>query len=307
MWNKVRTTYNISTPRDTVMRLLKEIDPEGTEQRKARKLKRRVYQSNGPNHAWHIDGYDKLKPYGLPIHGCVDGFSRKILWLKVCKSNNNPNLMASFFVNSIKEFKVAPRVVQTDCGTENGLVATIQSHLHNDAAAHRYGKSVSNQRIENWWSHQRRGYTNWIINFFKELVDEGVLSLGNNLHLNCVWFVFSSFLQKELNTVKEEWNNHFIRKSHHSLVNGIPDELYFLPETRDYEDCGLTMTEDQMQQYLEQNEIVNQVGRVENNDEESDIFEFCQLIVDHFGYEHPPRDWKCAKELLQVIINHLNR
>ena len=22
---------------------------------------------------WHIDGYDKLKPYGFPIHGCIDG------------------------------------------------------------------------------------------------------------------------------------------------------------------------------------------------------------------------------------------
>ncbi len=29
--------------------------------------------SQGPNHVWHIDGYDKLKPFGFPIHGCVDG------------------------------------------------------------------------------------------------------------------------------------------------------------------------------------------------------------------------------------------
>ena len=123
-----------------------------------------------------------------------------------------------------------PRNVQTDCGTENGVVATIQSHIHNDINAHRYGKSVNNQRIENWWSHQRRGYTNWIINYFKELVDEGVLVLGNYLHMNCVWFVFASFLQKELNTVKEEWNNHFIRKCHYSIVNGIPDELFFCPK-----------------------------------------------------------------------------
>ena len=24
---------------------------------------------------WHSDGYDKLKPYGLPIHGCIDGYN----------------------------------------------------------------------------------------------------------------------------------------------------------------------------------------------------------------------------------------
>ena len=33
----------------------------------------------GPNYAWHIDGYDKLKPYGFALHGCIDGYSRKIL------------------------------------------------------------------------------------------------------------------------------------------------------------------------------------------------------------------------------------
>ena len=27
----------------------------------------------GPNFLWHCDGYDKLKPYGLCIHGCIDG------------------------------------------------------------------------------------------------------------------------------------------------------------------------------------------------------------------------------------------
>ena len=23
---------------------------------------------------WHVDGYDKLKPFGFPIHGCIDGY-----------------------------------------------------------------------------------------------------------------------------------------------------------------------------------------------------------------------------------------
>ncbi len=26
----------------------------------------------GPNHIWHADGYDKLKPYGFPVHGCIE-------------------------------------------------------------------------------------------------------------------------------------------------------------------------------------------------------------------------------------------
>ena len=79
MWNKLRTTYRITVPRETVMKILRDIDPEKSAQRKARKLLRRTYDSLGPNATWHVDGYDKLKPYGLPIHGCIDGFSRKIL------------------------------------------------------------------------------------------------------------------------------------------------------------------------------------------------------------------------------------
>ena len=22
---------------------------------------------------WHVDGYDKLSPYGFTVHGCIDG------------------------------------------------------------------------------------------------------------------------------------------------------------------------------------------------------------------------------------------
>ena len=28
----------------------------------------------GPNYIWHADGYDKLKPFGITIHGCIDGW-----------------------------------------------------------------------------------------------------------------------------------------------------------------------------------------------------------------------------------------
>lgn len=46
---------------------------------------RRAYWSEGPSHVWHMDGFDKLKPYGIAVHGCIDGYSRKVLWLKVCE------------------------------------------------------------------------------------------------------------------------------------------------------------------------------------------------------------------------------
>ena len=60
--NKLRTTYNIITPRDGVMEILREADPLRSSERRSRNLERRCYSSNGPNETWHVDGYDKLKP-----------------------------------------------------------------------------------------------------------------------------------------------------------------------------------------------------------------------------------------------------
>ena len=57
---------------------------------------------DGPNDCWHIDGYDKLKPFGFPIHGCIDGYSRKILWLELLPSNNDPNVLASFIYSALR-------------------------------------------------------------------------------------------------------------------------------------------------------------------------------------------------------------
>ena len=62
---------------------VKELDPEGVSLRRRRRLHRRKYISKGPNYTWHIDGHDKLKPFGFSVHGCIDGFSRKLIWLKV--------------------------------------------------------------------------------------------------------------------------------------------------------------------------------------------------------------------------------
>ena len=83
------------------MRILREEDPCGVKARKKRRLKRRVYRSRvcemtiilldcdfrlllkvfcffqGPNYIWHADGHDKLTPYGLAIHGCIDGYAMK--------------------------------------------------------------------------------------------------------------------------------------------------------------------------------------------------------------------------------------
>ena len=59
--------------------LLKICDPERVAQRSKHRLKRKRYVSKSPNYLRHIEGYKKLKPFCFCIHGCIDGFTRRIM------------------------------------------------------------------------------------------------------------------------------------------------------------------------------------------------------------------------------------
>ena len=85
MWHTLRLDYGIQAPRRKVEGILQQVEPEGTALRKVYALRRRSYTNPGPNFAWQVDDYDKLKPYGFPIHGAVDGFSHRVMWLKICR------------------------------------------------------------------------------------------------------------------------------------------------------------------------------------------------------------------------------
>jgi len=117
MWHTLRLK-NIQVPRRVEAELMREMDLEGCEQRKSKSLKRRSYFSSGPNCTWHVDGYDKLRPYG---------------WLKVTKSNNQPDIIANFYLNCVAELRGCPVKLRTDCGTENGVMAAMQSTFQEDA------------------------------------------------------------------------------------------------------------------------------------------------------------------------------
>ena len=106
--------------------VLKNLDPDGVEERSRQKLRRRNYVSRGPNFTWHTDGYDKLKPYGFPIHGCIDGFSRKIIWLKVGSTNNDPSVIGSYFLKAVERFQKVPRLLLSDRGSENVKICGLQ-------------------------------------------------------------------------------------------------------------------------------------------------------------------------------------
>lgn len=88
----------LSLIRDTVMKVMQDLDPSGVEQRRKRKLKRRVYRSKvysmwspqfsspsytvttitigDPTSCGTLMGMTSyLHNYGLTVHGCIDGYA----------------------------------------------------------------------------------------------------------------------------------------------------------------------------------------------------------------------------------------
>ena len=72
---------------------------------------------------------------------------------------------ASYFLRTISKWNLVPDILRTDCGNENCLMAGIQCKLENNTDAHRHGSSIYNQRIQHFWSHFKRTYLSWAIDF----------------------------------------------------------------------------------------------------------------------------------------------
>ena len=292
MWHTLKHN-GVFVQRHVVERLLREIDPEGCSYRRAKRLRRRNYVSVGPNYCWHMDGYDKLKPYGFPIHGCIDGFSRKIRWLKVTRSNNNPAVISQFYLEAVEEFAGCPTKVRTDCGTENGLVASMQCYFQDDENAHIYGTSPHNQQIEGWWSFFRRSRTHWWINFFRNLIEREVFVPGNELQQECLWFSFCGILQEDLDRVRNHWNSHYIRESRFDTIGGIPDELYCIPEYYGMNDFIVPVPSDK---------ICHAINAYPIQNEENIFQEYFQYVVEANGL-HLPTNWREALNLYHQLLN----
>ena len=63
----------------------------------------------GPNQFWYKNDNNSLKPLGFNIHECIDGYSRKVLWLEVSSSNRNPRIVAKFYMDAVPELKGVPK------------------------------------------------------------------------------------------------------------------------------------------------------------------------------------------------------
>ncbi|KAI3362647.1 hypothetical protein L3Q82_001631 [Scortum barcoo] len=182
MYAKCRE-HGLRVRKEDVRFVLKKLDPRGVSLRQARRLRRRNYFSKGPNFIWHLDSYDKLKPYGICVNGSIDGFSRKIIWLNAYATNSDPKLIGGYYIKAVKRLGGCPRVVRGDLGTVNGHVRGFQCFLvptspDDTLDSYLEGASTTNQRIEYWWGFLRNQCVEFWLSLLSGLRDNGFFDGG---------------------------------------------------------------------------------------------------------------------------------
>jgi len=232
--HRTLTNKGIVCRREDVRKVVKRLDPQGVNDRRRKRLRRRKYRNQGPNSVWHIDGHDKLKPYGFSIHGCIDGFSRRIIWLEVNSSNKLPETIAKFYLDACRKLKGIPVKIKADDGTEHALIEPIHvylSSLNRDEVDGSFGITTSpqNQRIESYWATLQKDKIGWWKRFFRDMTDNDLLDTSDPVLLDCLRYCFMGIVRKDLESVKSDWNNHIISKSRNGGPSGRPNCMFFLP------------------------------------------------------------------------------
>ncbi|KAJ8040865.1 hypothetical protein HOLleu_15291 [Holothuria leucospilota] len=255
----------LQVTQETVRILLQLLDPEGVAYGRSKRLRRRLYRNPGPSYMWHIDSYDKLKPYGICINAAIDGFSRNIIWIKAYRTNSNPRIIAGYFMEEVAKLGGCPARVRYDMGTENVYVEQMQRFL---------------RLLE-------RRSTVYLSPFsFCNMC----AVTGNSVNL---------IFQNELNEVADLWNMHHIRRCRNAIApNGRPRLMYDLPNQFGGTDHLQNVSRQQVR--LCKDECTFR-GRLPCDET---VFEIaCTIMAEH--NISPPKDTKEAEEIYKILRRYI--
>ena len=192
-----------------------------------------------PNYVWHIDGFDKLKTYGFSIHGCIYGYSKRVIWLEVSASNKCPNLIAYYYLNAAKNLNGILKIIKADNGTEHPVIEPIHLFLRDLSNEGNVLNSFSivlsrmNQIVEAYWSNFRKDGLGWWKYFLHDLVDLELFDRSDPFQVDCMRFCFVELLREEVTEAATAWNQHIISHHRNGGATGRPDIMFFLHHTYD--------------------------------------------------------------------------
>ena len=139
------------------------------------------------------------------IQGAVDGFSRKIIYLKATNSNSSM-ATAHHFVDACLQHHIPGRI-RTDHGTENGLVKEFINSVNGDERnSCIMGKSTANERIERLWKDV---FAQCGIEFYKLfylLEERRLYDDESEIDRFCLQYVMLPTLDRFINEWKQAWN-----------------------------------------------------------------------------------------------------
>ena len=131
------------------------------------------------------------------VHGCIDGFSRLIVYLKIAP-NNLATTVLKCFRQGVQEYGL-PSHVRMDRGGENSEVVRFMLN-HPDRGPGRgsviTGRSVKNQRIERLWRDLYAGCISYFYDLFYSLEDLHLLDPEKPTDIYSLHFVFFTYYSK---------------------------------------------------------------------------------------------------------------
>lgn len=141
------------------------------------------------------------------FHGCVDGYSRTIIYL-ACLTNNRASSVLSLFREGVQNFGLPSRV-RCDRGMKNTEVARYMlRHRGLNRRSKIAGRSFHNQRIERLWAELNRVVSYHYADLFTFMQAECILDSLSELHLFCLHYIYLPRIQRAVREFINQWNNH---------------------------------------------------------------------------------------------------
>ena len=209
----------IIVQRRRVLECIYRVDPQGGDDRRCRRIRRRVYSVPCPNFIWHLNGNHKLIRWRFVVHVGIDGFGRFVV-LCQCSDNNTYQTVSDLFRRAVSQ-NGRPLKVRTDKGGENVCVwEEMVNHSPAGEMAAITRSLVHNQRVERFNRDLNIHCADVVKLELYQLEHRGLLDPSNDTDLFYLHYIYGS----RINQLLQEFVN---AHNHHSTENNlIPLQLF---------------------------------------------------------------------------------